>query len=67
MKYVIAIWTLLFSVNVFAQTVVLRWGSNPGAGQITVVNGELEKINSRGGKIQKIDLTCLLPRIKSCG
>ena len=53
MKYVIAIWTLLFSVNVFAQTVVLRWGSNPGAGQITVVNGELEKINSRGGKIQK--------------
>ena len=53
MKYVIAIWTLLFSVNLFAQTVVLRWGSNPGAGQITVVNGELEKINSRGGKIQK--------------
>lgn len=57
MKYIIAIWTLLFSVNVFTQTVVLRWESNPGAGQITVVNGELEKIKSKGGKIQKIDLT----------
>ena len=53
MKYIIVIWTLLSSVSVFAQTVVLRWESNSGTGQITVVNGELEKIKSKGGKIQK--------------
>ena len=36
MKYIIVIWTLLSSVSVFAQTVVLRWESNSGTGQITV-------------------------------